>query len=111
MAGWREVGEKTANPKTTFADLFLKHPAASFDKQLYLGDMLRNHDAQFKLRTGTITFNKSLSSIQILGTESEVTDTWLWGAKEEGNISDDFMQASIGIGSSVVRDVLHLIEY
>jgi hypothetical protein len=75
VAGWREVREKTANNKTTFADLFLKHAAASFDKQLYLGDLFRNHEVQFNLRTGTITFNESLSSTQILGTESEATDT------------------------------------
>lgn len=66
--------------------LFLDHAAASLDKQLSLGDMLGEHEWTFDMQSGKITFTSGrlLSRVrrtfaaQILGTESEVSNTWLW---------------------------------
>jgi len=80
-------------------ELFLEHVAASLDKQFYLMDLLGKHRWVFDMDEGKIIFNDSLSfSAQILGTESEVSNTWLWGwANEASGIPQELLEAVLEV--------------
>jgi hypothetical protein len=61
------------------SDLFERHVAASWDKQQALAAVLGQHSWQLDTENGIITFNDRLKfPTQILGTESEVSNSWLW---------------------------------
>ncbi|GIV85730.1 MAG: hypothetical protein KatS3mg052_2737 [Candidatus Roseilinea sp.] len=67
-----------------FEDLFIKHGAASFDKQIYLDAMLGKCGWAFDLNSGILAFRRPHEddlqlNVQVLGTESEDSQTWLWG--------------------------------
>ncbi len=65
---------------TNLKKLFTKHVAASFDKQLRLNDLVGNRSWGYDLETGLLTFGDDLAfKTQILGTESEISQTWRWG--------------------------------
>ncbi len=68
---------------TSFTDLFLKHGAAAYDKQIYLQAQFGQVGWAFDLNTGVLAFRQPHEgplqlSVQVLGTESEETQTWLW---------------------------------
>lgn len=67
-----------------FEDLFIKHGAASFDKQLYLQAMYGKAGWSLDLSTGVLAFRRPHEDpqqlyVQVLGTQSEDSGTWLWG--------------------------------
>lgn len=74
-------------PLSRFVELFHDHAASSLDKQLALGDMLGDHEWHVDMDSGRITFTtgrllskkRQTYAVQVLGTESEVSNTWLWG--------------------------------
>lgn len=74
-----------------FVEMFHDHAAASLDKQLALGDMLGEHEWTFDMDAGRITFTggrllskkRHTFAVQVLGTESEGTNTWLWAWANE----------------------------
>src|SRR5436309_1927441 len=73
----------------TFMALFHDHVAASYDKQLIFNDVLEKIGRDYNLdaEKGLITFGGTESfAVQILGTESEISKTWLWiwGNETEG---------------------------
>ncbi|BCX05412.1 MAG: hypothetical protein KatS3mg053_3350 [Candidatus Roseilinea sp.] len=75
----------------TFEELFVKHGAASFDKQLYLDAMLGKCGWAFDLNGGILAFRRPHEddlqlNVQVLGTESEDSQTWLWGWANPSNI-------------------------
>lgn len=73
----------------TFDNLFTQHVMSSLDKQLRLADLLDNKGTwSTDLRKGTISFKDvGTYKMQVLGTESEGDDSWLWGwANEASNI-------------------------
>lgn len=89
------------NP-VTLATLFDEHVAASLDKQLLLRDRLgQGATWAFSMQRGTLTFNNSLSlAAQILGTESEVSNTWLWAWANTGsNIPARLLRAATQVRS------------
>jgi hypothetical protein len=60
-------------------DLFLVHAVASFDKQLFLGELVNDANWQFSLSDCRLSFSDERSwSVQILGTESEIDGAWKW---------------------------------
>lgn len=73
---------------TTYTDLYDQHVVMAFEKQQALSDEIGEADWQFSLSNGTITFGESKTfPIQILGTEADNVQTWLWGwANEESHI-------------------------
>ena len=60
--------------------LFNDNAAASFDKQLALNGVVGDQDWRVDLAEGVLTFGQDQRwPVQLLGTESEETGTWLWG--------------------------------
>lgn len=82
---------------TTFQTLFEEHAAASLDKQFALSEVIGDAGWQLDLDTGTISFGPTLTfPIQILGTVSEYSNTWLWSwANTESNIPPSLIQAAL----------------
>jgi len=67
----------------TFEELVIKHGAASFDKQIYLQAMYGKAGWSLDLNTGVLAFRRSHEEpqqlfVQVLGTQSEDSGTWLW---------------------------------
>jgi hypothetical protein len=73
-----------------FDTLFLRHGAASFDKQIYLQAQFGQAGWAFDLNSGVLAFRRPHEAplqlaVQVLGTESEDVRTWLWSwANESG---------------------------
>lgn len=79
-----------------YDQLFLQHVAASYDKQMALGDLIGSNPWQFDMNTASLSFGDSLRfRIEILGTESSYSNTWLWGwANESSGIPAEMLAAS-----------------
>lgn len=72
-----------------FADLFLRHGAASYDKQIYLRAMHGKTGWGLDLNAGVLAFRRPHEAplqlaVEVLGTESEDTNTWLWSWANHG---------------------------
>ena len=83
-----------------FDDLFIKHGAASFDKQIYLQAMLGKTGWGFDLNTGVLAFRRPHEpplqlNVQVLGTESQDTHTWLWAWANESAIPPSLVTAAL----------------
>ncbi|MBL8799294.1 MAG: hypothetical protein JNM56_35740 [Planctomycetia bacterium] len=80
---------------TGLIDLFCRHAAAAFDKQLRLNDLVGEEDWYFNMASGLLSFGQHLHfHAQVLGTESEETNSWLWAWANEGsNIPPSLLQA------------------
>jgi hypothetical protein len=80
---------------TTFREQFSIHVATAFARQLSLGDFLGEHNWNVAIKAGTVDFgNKRVFPVQLLGTESDIEDTWLWAwANEESNLPPQLLQA------------------
>jgi hypothetical protein len=82
-------------------DLWIKHAAASFDKQIYFDVMLGKLGWGLDLSTGVIAFRRPHEeplqlSFQVLGTESEDSDTFLWGwANSAQGFSNELLLTSL----------------
>ncbi len=60
-------------------EFFNQHAAASLDKQQALSALIGEHTWFLDRQTGIITFNDKFSfPVQVLGTESSVSNSWLW---------------------------------
>ena len=77
-----------------FHDMFTQYVMSSLDKQLRLADKLGEGSWSSDLRKGTITFEDVGSyEVQILGTEADGSETWLWGwANTASNLPDSLLQ-------------------
>ena len=71
-----------------FQQLLSQHIATSLLKQQVLGDFLGEYNWQVNISAGTVDFGKGrVYPLQIIGTESEITGTWLWGwANTQSNV-------------------------
>lgn len=78
-----------------FDQLFLQHVAASYDKQMALGDLIGDSNWQFNMDAQTLSFGSKFHfKIQVLGTESSYSNTWLWGwANEASGIPPAMLRA------------------
>jgi hypothetical protein len=76
--------------------LFLQHVAASYDKQMALGDLIKGNDWQFDMGTQSLSFGSKIRfKIQVIGTESTHSHTWLWSwANEASGIPAPMLKAS-----------------
>ncbi len=79
-----------------FNDLFLRYVAAAWDKQMALGDIIDARDWQFDMSAGILSFGDDLRyRIQIIGTESTLSHTWLWAwANDASGIPSTLLQAA-----------------
>ncbi|KAF9275879.1 hypothetical protein BGZ68_010447 [Mortierella alpina] len=67
--------------------LFLQHVVASFDKQLSLGDIIGSADWHADMENQTVTFgSQHCFKMQVIGTESSSSNTWLWAWANQGRI-------------------------
>ena len=67
--------------------LFLEHVASSFDKQMHLMDVIDKRDWAFNMGTGLLSFGTDRFKVQVIGTESCVSQTWKWAwANKESKI-------------------------
>ncbi|MDW8352189.1 MAG: hypothetical protein RML99_09785 [Anaerolineae bacterium] len=82
-----------------FEALFIKHGAASFDKQIYLKAMLGRSGWAFDLSSGVLAFRRPHEenlqlNVQVLGTESEEARTWLWGWANPSGIPEGLLRSA-----------------
>ncbi|MBL8797842.1 MAG: hypothetical protein JNM56_28350 [Planctomycetia bacterium] len=77
--------------------LFSRRAATSFDKQLYLMELVGEEDWHFNLASGLLSFGQHLHfQAQVLGTESDHDHTWLWAWANEGsNIPFSLLQCAL----------------
>ncbi len=98
---------------TTITELFERHAALAFEKQLALGELLGEHDWWLDLNAGTISFSQRYTfPMQVLGTESEQSHTWLWAwANRQSNIPPRLLAAASALHDLGVREqITTLIE-
>jgi hypothetical protein len=79
-----------------FHDLFLRTVAAAFDKQLALSELIGDSGWSFDMDQGILAFGSSYHfKVQLLGTESDVSSSWLWAwANEQSGIPDALLEAA-----------------
>ncbi len=89
-----------ANVMNKLQEVFHEHAAASFDKQRYLAALLGEDFAwDFDMTAGNLTIKTSSKifclPVQVLGTESYVSNTFLWSwANEASKIPSRLLQAA-----------------
>lgn len=73
-----------------------RYSAASFDRQLYLADIIDESDWHLDMAAGLLSFGgRHRWHIQVLGTELESAQTWLWAwANDASNIPPDLLRAA-----------------
>ncbi len=87
MARWLNCS-RLKIPRMSFAELFARHAVASFDKQIYLEAMLGRKRWSFDAHRGTLIFEDAHDqelelATQVLGTESDEDQSWLWAWANE----------------------------
>ena len=82
-----------------FSALFAQHAAASLDKQFAFLDIIGEADWSFDMDDRRLTFGSSHAfDVQLLGSESEYDQTWLWAwANEESQIPDSLLKSSLAL--------------
>ncbi len=83
--------------RLTYADLLTRYAVASFDKQLHLQEVFgKQRGWSFDLNASTLTLSDMQPfHIQLLGTESEQSKTWLWAwANTESGIPPVALEAA-----------------
>ncbi|PZP65126.1 MAG: hypothetical protein DI596_00010 [Azospira oryzae] len=86
----------------TFKDILARHLALSLAKQQALAEYLGDHTWELDLQQGVVDFGRGrVFPVQILGTESEKDNTWLWG----------WANPMSGLPEEVLLDAERLREY
>lgn len=83
-----------------FDQLWLRCVARSWDKQMALADLLHDNPSwNFSMDSGMLSFsNGHRFKAQILGTESEISHTWLWAwANDASGIPPNLLQAPLAV--------------
>jgi hypothetical protein len=77
-------------------ELFDMHVASTYDKQLFLADLVGNNGWRFDMFPGVISFGPKLAwKAQVLGSEARATNTWLWSwANTASNIPGARLKAA-----------------
>jgi hypothetical protein len=79
---------------TRFQDEFARYSAIAFARQLAFAEFLGEHDWQADTQVGTVDFGEGrVYPIQLLGTEADGDNTWLWAwANEQSDLPDAVLQ-------------------
>ncbi len=81
--------------KMTIEDLFEQYGALAHERQGRLAELIGEHGWQFDMDRGTIAFGPLRTPVQILGTVSDLSNTWLWSwANEQSDIPPTLLQAA-----------------
>lgn len=98
-----------------FRRLFDRGIGIALDRQAWLTERIGEASWGFDMGTGAMTFTlpsgeEIVTACQILGTESEITRTWLWGwANEQSGIPGRLLEVARGLGrAGADRDVPEL---
>lgn len=80
----------------TFQETFEQSVAASLGRQLAFGDFLSDRRWAINIPTGIATFGDDLKySIQLLGTQSDLDDTWMWSwANDQSNLPPSLLASA-----------------
>ncbi len=80
----------------TLQTLFDSHALSSFAKQRHLNELVGEDDWDLDLETAALSFSSGKTwKIQLLGSESFVSDTWLWAwANDQSDLPPDVLQLS-----------------
>src|SRR5688572_5893037 len=89
--------------------LFEDHVASSSEKQEHLARQIGEHAWRFDMGTGMLTFTRDEdvreTQVQLLGTQSFQSGTWLWAwANEESHIPADLLGAADHLKEVGARD-------
>lgn len=93
-----------------FEELFIKHGAASFDKQIYFDAMYGKARWALDLSTGVLALTRPHEEpvqlfAQVLGTESDDSGTWLWAwANSDQKFSQPLLQSAHELREIGLRD-------
>lgn len=72
---------------TTLQDLLTVHAGIAYERQLFLADLIEGYGGfSLDLQAGHLTFGDELTmNVQVLGNQTEQTQTWLWGWADEAS--------------------------
>lgn len=78
---------------SSFKELLSRHIGTSFARQLAFADFIDQRNWQIDLDQGIATFGNDLQfPIQLIGTEAEGDETWLWGwANTDSNLPENLL--------------------
>lgn len=83
-------------PGTTLQSYLERYALLSLEKQDKLESLVGEHLYELDLDAGTIRFDELQFSVQVIGTESYNTLTWLWAwADEQAEIPANLIQSAI----------------
>lgn len=89
-------------PCKTFQELLERYVGIAFEKQLDFAEVIGTNGWDFDMDKGTISFGENLVfPVQILGTFSHSTQTWLWS----------WANVESGIPENITRQALQLRKY
>ena len=94
----RSLGLHHRHEYCFFQRFFFLNAAPSFDKQLHLSELVGEEDWHFDMTSRSLlSFGDRYAwRVQLLGTESEETQTWLWAwANEVSKIPPPLLQAAL----------------
>src|SRR4051812_4518593 len=92
--------------------LFERHVAASFDKQLFLAELVGDRDWTLDLARGLLVFADGPTwNVQVLGLVSARDGSWVWGwAPNTGEVPPGLLKAAQGMRRlGALRDIPELI--
>lgn len=91
---------------------FDTYAAATYDKQVFLNEIIDGADAAFDLTSGVVTFGKHAWRCQVLGIQPDETDQfqWIWSV-DQTEIPDHLLKWAHQVREVGVRDgITELIE-
>ncbi|PSB50925.1 DUF6882 domain-containing protein [Chamaesiphon polymorphus] len=69
-----------------FTKLLSQHVGTAFARQIQFGQLLGDRNFNVNIKQGVVTFGRDLQyQIQLLGTEAEGDNSWLWAWANEGS--------------------------
>ncbi|MEL6307673.1 MAG: DUF6882 domain-containing protein [Chloroflexota bacterium] len=85
----------------TLDSLTLKYGAAAYERQVHFADIVGDAMPSYKvdLNKGILTLNETAFAIQLLGTESEATESWLWAwaMNDDGSVPEIVLNVALQI--------------
>lgn len=104
LFGSKDTGNEPANentpetqPPKTETELLEQYAAVALEKQIDLYEVIGDSAWNFDMKSGTITFGKEfVFPVQVLGTFSHSSETWLWAWANEGsNIPQNLLEQAL----------------
>jgi hypothetical protein len=83
-------------PGNTLQSYLEQYALTSLEKRDKLESVIREHQHELDLEAGTIRFNELQFPVQVIGTESYNTLTWLWAwADEQSEVPASMLQSAV----------------